>query len=28
VFSKDDNGKVNMATLHQGGQQMPGKKIE
>ena len=28
VFSKDDNGMVNMATLHQGGQQIPGKKID
>ena len=28
VFSKDDEGNVNMATLHQGGQQMPGKKID
>ncbi len=28
VFSKDDNGIVNMATLHQGGQKVPAKKIE
>lgn len=28
IFSKDDDGNVYMATLHQGGQQMPGKKIE
>ncbi|WP_347924738.1 serine hydrolase [Pontimicrobium sp. SW4] len=28
VFSKDENGIVNMTTLHQGGQQMPGKKID
>ena len=28
VFSKDDNGIVNMVTLHQGGQQMPGKKVD
>jgi len=28
VFSKDENGVINMTTLHQGGQQMPGKKIE
>ena len=28
VFSKDPNGKIDSLTLHQGGQQMPGKKIE
>lgn len=28
VFSKDDNGKVNLATLYQGGQEIPGKKID
>lgn len=28
VFSKDDNGSINMVTLHQGGQQMPGKKVD
>ena len=27
-FSRDENGQVNMVTLLQGGQQMPGKKIE
>ena len=27
VFSKDSDGKVNQVTLHQGGRQMPGKKI-
>ena len=28
VFSKDDNGKVNLATLYQGGQEIPGNKID
>ena len=28
VFGRDENGKVNMVTLYQGGQQAPGKKIE
>ena len=28
VFSKDDNGNVNMLTLHQGGAKIPAKKIE
>ena len=28
VFSKNENGAVNIATLHQGGQQIPGKKID
>lgn len=28
VFSRDESGTVNMVTLHQGGQQMPGKKVE
>lgn len=28
IFSRDDTGKVNMLTLHQGGQKMPGKKVE
>lgn len=28
VFSKNANGEVDSLTLHQGGQQMPGKKIE
>lgn len=28
VFSRDENGTVNMVTLHQGGQEVPGKKVE
>lgn len=28
VFSRDENGGVNLMTLHQGGQQMPAKKVE
>lgn len=28
VFSRDDSGKVNMVTLHQGGRTAPGKKVE
>lgn len=28
VFTKNDNGDITMLTLHQGGREMPGKKIE
>jgi len=28
IFSKGEDGKINMLTLHQGGAQVPGKKIE
>lgn len=28
MFSRDDNGKINMMTLHQGGRAAPGKKVE
>jgi CubicO group peptidase (beta-lactamase class C family) len=28
VFTKNDNGDIKMLTLHQGGREMPGKKIE
>ena len=28
VFSRDENGKINMMTLHQGGRAAPGKKVE
>jgi CubicO group peptidase (beta-lactamase class C family) len=28
VFSRDERGAVNLITLHQGGQQIPGKKVE